>query len=111
MNEKLQKIWNEIDGSTVYYVRIGIEGSTPYAKIEDREGITFKKTEDGIIFTHKKTMLEIPITNEVAISEYPGGSSSEIPDCLGIHFHTKDCLISASIEYSADKSQEYYQKL
>jgi hypothetical protein len=42
-NENLRKIWQEIDGSIVYYVEIGIKGDCPNAKIEDRDGIAYKK--------------------------------------------------------------------
>jgi len=79
--ENLRKIWQEIDGSIVYYVEIGIPGDTVAAKIEDREGIAYKKTKESLIFTHGKTEIEIPITENIKFSVYPGGSEN-IPDCL-----------------------------
>lgn len=109
-NENLRKIWDEIDGSIVYYVKIGISGDTTAAKIEDREGIAYKKIKESIVFTHGRTEIEIPITENIKFSEYPGGSEN-IPDCLGISIHSKDFLIEASIEFSGGKSDEYYNKL
>ena len=44
-SENLRKIWQKIDGSIVYYVKIGIPGDTVAAKIEDREGIAYKKNK------------------------------------------------------------------
>ena len=102
-NENLRKIWQEIDGSIVYYVQIGIPGDTVAAKIEDREGIAYKKTKESLVFTHGKTEIEIPITENITFSEYPGGREN-IPDCLGISIHSKDFLIEASIEFSVGKT-------
>jgi hypothetical protein len=102
-NENLRKIWQEIDGSIVYYVKIGIPGDTVAAKIEDREGIAYKKTKESLVFTHGKTEIEIPITENIKFSEYPGGNEN-IPDCLGISIHSNDFLIVASIEFSAGKT-------
>ena len=112
LNDNLQIIWNKIDGNIIYYVDIGISGEMPFAKIEDREGkgIAYKKVMNSIIFTHGKTKIEISIPEDAKIDSYPGGSQN-IPDCLGISFHTHDWQNSASIEYSAGKTNEYNTRL
>ena len=110
MNDNTQKIWKEIDGSIIYYVEIGSKGDFPSAIIEDREGIAYKKVGNSLFFIHEKTKIEIPITEELKIGEYPGGSE-KIPDCLGINIHSPDWRTVASIEFSAGKTDKYYKKL
>jgi len=107
INDNMRKIWDKIDGSTVYYVKIDADCNVI---VEDKEGITFKKIKNSLIFTHEKTKIEIPITNNMKISEYPGGSA-KIPDYLGISLHVPDSQNEVSIEFSAGKSDQYYKKL
>jgi len=99
MNEKLREIWGKIEGTTVYHVSIGIAGATATIKIEDQKGIICKKKKDSLVFTHGKTKIGIPITEDVRIGEYPGGSA-EIPDCLGIDIHSSDFRTEVMIEFS-----------
>jgi len=102
MNEKLREIWGKIARSTVYHVSIGIAGATATAEIEDQKGITCKKKKDSLVFAHGKTKMQIPITEDVKIGEYPGGSA-EIPDCLGIDIHSSDFRTEVMIEFSGGK--------
>ena len=103
MNEKLREIWAKIEGSTVYHVSIGIAGATATAEIEDKEGITCNKKKDSLVFVHGKTKMQIPITEDVKIGEYPGGSA-EIPDCLAIDIHSSDFRTEVMIEFSGRKT-------
>jgi hypothetical protein len=63
-----------------------------------------------LVFTHGKTIIEIPITEDVQISECPGGSK-EILDCLGISIHSPDFRTEAMIEFSGGKTGKYNNKL
>jgi len=103
MNEKLRKIWGKIQRSTVYHVSIGIAEAAAAAVIEDQKGITCKKKKDSLVFTHGKTKIQIPITEDVKIGEYSGGSM-EIPDCLGIGIHSSDFRTEVMIEFSGRKT-------
>jgi hypothetical protein len=104
MNEKLREIWGKIARSTVYHVSIGIAGATATAEIEDQKGITCKKKKDSLVFAHGKTKMQIPISEDIKIGEYPGGSA-EIPDGLGIDIHSSDFRTEVMIEYSRRKAQ------
>jgi hypothetical protein len=103
MNEKLREIWSKIERSAVYHVSIGIAGATATAVIEAQEGITCKKKKDSLVFTHRKTKIQIPVTKDITFSEFPGGSARN-SDCLGIYISSSDFRTEVIIEFAGGKT-------
>jgi len=104
MNQRLREILDKIDGSAVLYVKVA-----PGIEIEDREGIMYGAEGDGLAFTHNGQKSVLPTPRNLIIEECPGGNE-RIGDAQRLDLHTPNFSVSASIEYSYAKTQEYYNK-